>query len=395
MSARRHLAVSVRGLAKAYTIVQRVDRFSRPVTLTEAVLQRARRPFHRPHRETYWALKDISFDIHQGEVVGIIGRNGAGKSTLLKVLSRITEPTRGQVKLYGRLGALLEVGTGFHPELTGRENIFLNGQILGLRRREIERHFDAIVDFADVEAFIDTPVKRYSSGMYVRLAFAVAAHLSSDILVLDEVLAVGDAKFQEKCLGKMKDVAGAGRTVLFVSHNMASVADLCDTGILLEKGAIRQIGNLREVIAAYVGNHAENEIEFDHGALRSVAVQQIEHDLEITARYEARQPLPLPCLGFAVSDLLGAPIFGANPRFCDIDEADVARQSGTVRVRVRQPKLLDGTYRLTVWFGDGVGQDECYRDCLNFRVEGAAGSRQPPAAVTGPVFPECRWEFTD
>ena len=393
MPSHHDLAVSVRGLSKAYTVEHRQDRFSRPVTLAEELLQRARHPFRRMERETYWALKDVSFDIHRGEVVGIIGRNGAGKSTLLKVLSRITEPTRGEVDLYGRLGALLEVGTGFHPELTGRENIYLNGQILGLRRAEINRHFDAIVDFADVEQFIDTPVKRYSSGMYVRLAFAVAAHLSSDILVLDEVLAVGDAKFQEKCLGKMKDVAGDGRTVLFVSHNMAAVADLCDTGILLEKGEIRQTGNLRDVIAAYVGDHAGTEVRFESGALRSVAIEQVDDGLEIVARYEARQPMPLPCLGFVVHDVMGTPIFGANPRHCGIDEADTARRDGTVRVRVSQPKLLDGTYRITTWFGDGVGQDECYRDCLTFRVEGAAGSRQGAANQVGSVFPECEWEF--
>ena len=391
MHARRHdLAVSVRGLSKAYTVEHQQTRH---VTLAEEVLHRLRNPLRRPERETYWALKDVSFDIHRGEVVGVIGRNGAGKSTLLKILSRITEPTRGEVDLYGRLGSLLEVGTGFHPELTGRENIYLNGQILGMRRAEIDRHFDAIVDFADVEQFLDTPVKRYSSGMYVRLAFAVAAHLNSDILVLDEVLAVGDAKFQEKCLGKMKDVAGAGRTVLFVSHNMAAVADLCDTGILLDKGTIRQTGDLREVIAAYLGDHTGTEAHFESGPLRSVAVRQVGDELEIAATYEVDLALPLPCLGFVVYDAMGIPIFGANPRHCGIDEADAARRAGTVRVRVSQPRLLDGTYRISVWFGDGRGQDAGYRDCLTFRVEGAAGPRQGSANQVGSVFPECAWEF--
>ena len=262
-----------------------------------------------------------------------------------------------------------------------------------MRRAEIDRHFDAIVDFADVEQFLDTPVKRYSSGMYVRLAFAVAAHLNSDILVLDEVLAVGDAKFQEKCLGKMKDVAGAGRTVLFVSHNMAAVADLCDTGILLDKGAIQQTGDLRAVIAAYLGDHTGTEARFESGPLHSVLVRQVADGLEIAADYEVPLAMPLPCLGFVIYDAMGIPLFGANPRHCGIDEADTARRSGTVRVRVRQPRLLDGTYRVSVWFGDGRGQDVGYRDCLTFRVEGAAGPRQAPANQVGSVFPECAWEF--
>ena len=215
-------------------------------------LHRLKNPFQRPENETFWALKDIEFDIKKGDVVGIIGRNGAGKSTLLKILSQITEPTSGEVRLYGRVGSLLEVGTGFHPELTGRENIYLNGAILGMRRSEIDRQFDAIVDFAEVEQFLDTPVKRYSSGMYVRLAFAVAAHLNPEILVVDEVLAVGDAEFQKKCLGKMQDVSQQeGKTVLFVSHNMPAVKQLCNIGIRLHKGVIHQQGSISEVISAY------------------------------------------------------------------------------------------------------------------------------------------------
>ena len=205
-----------------------------------------------PEPNTFWALKDVSFTVEQGDIVGIIGRNGAGKSTLLKVLTRITEPTSGRAVLRGRVGSLLEVGTGFHPELTGRENIFLNGAILGMRRREIERKFDEIVAFAEVERFIDTPVKRYSSGMYVRLAFAVAAHLDPEILLVDEVLAVGDAAFQKKCLGKMKDVAGEGRTVLFVSHNMAAISQLCGRGMLLEQGKVTCAGPVNAVVAAYL-----------------------------------------------------------------------------------------------------------------------------------------------
>lgn len=205
--------------------------------------------------EYVWSLKDINFEIQQGDAVGIIGRNGAGKSTLLKILSRVTAPTTGSVKVKGRIASLLEVGTGFHPELSGRENIFLNGSILGMRKREIAAKFDEIVDFAGVERYIDTPVKRYSSGMYVRLAFAVAAHLESEILIVDEVLAVGDAEFQKKCLGKMNDVSkGEGRTLLFVSHNMNPIQKLCDKGLFLSNGAIRVNGSISEAIDKYLEN---------------------------------------------------------------------------------------------------------------------------------------------
>ncbi|OAQ38612.1 hypothetical protein A5893_14465 [Pedobacter psychrophilus] len=211
--------------------------------------------------EYVWSLKDINFEIEQGDAVGIIGRNGAGKSTLLKILSRVTGPTTGSVKVKGRVASLLEVGTGFHPELSGRENIFLNGAILGMRKHEIQRKFDEIVDFSGVERYIDTPVKRYSSGMYVRLAFAVAAHLESEILIIDEVLAVGDAEFQKKCLGKMGDVnKGEGRTVLFVSHNMASVLNLCKSGIILANGTQKFIGSINKATEIYLG---ENELSLD------------------------------------------------------------------------------------------------------------------------------------
>ena len=209
-------------------------------------------------KEEFWALKDIDFEIAQGERVGIIGRNGAGKSTLLRILSRITEPSSGSIKIKGRVASLLEVGTGFHPELTGRENIFLNGAILGMSRAEIKKHFDTIVDFAEIEKFLDTPVKRYSSGMYVRLAFAVAAHLEPEILVVDEVLAVGDAQFQKKCLGKMEDVSkNAGRTVLFVSHNMTAMQGLCNKGILLEQGQLKYQGLIGDTITSYLKQFTE------------------------------------------------------------------------------------------------------------------------------------------
>jgi lipopolysaccharide transport system ATP-binding protein len=205
-------------------------------------------------QEDFWALKDVSFEVKQGDRVGIIGRNGAGKSTLLKVLSRITEPTQGRISIKGRVASLLEVGTGFHPELTGRENIFLNGAILGMSRADIKLKFDEIVAFAEVEKFLDTPVKRYSSGMYVRLAFAVAAHLEPEILIVDEVLAVGDAQFQKKCLGKMEEVGKDGRTVLFVSHNMGAIRSICTKGILLSNGIVKNIGDVSEVVEEYLAH---------------------------------------------------------------------------------------------------------------------------------------------
>jgi lipopolysaccharide transport system ATP-binding protein len=245
------LAVSVRGLSKSYVIAHNSER---PTNFREVIIDRLRHPLGngRQSRETFWALKDVEFEIRRGESVGIIGRNGAGKSTLLKLLSRITYPTTGSIDLFGHLASLLEVGTGFHPELTGRENIFLNGSILGMRRREIEHRFDEIVEFSGVERFLDTPVKRYSSGMYVRLAFAVAAHLEPEILIIDEVLSVGDAAFQKKCMGKMSDVVEAGRTVLFVSHNMSAVSALCDRVILLEQGRLTYDGPTAEGLARYV-----------------------------------------------------------------------------------------------------------------------------------------------
>lgn len=260
--------ISAENLAKQYQIGTRQEYSTLRDMLVEtlsAPIQRLRR---RTNGQSFWALKDVNFEITQGEVVGIVGRNGAGKSTLLKVLSRITEPTLGCVKLYGRVGSLLEVGTGFHPELTGRENIFLNGAILGMARREIARKFDEIVSFAEIERFIDTPVKRYSSGMYTRLAFAVAAHLEPEILLVDEVLAVGDASFQKKCLGKMSEIAGKGRTVLFVSHNMAAVSQLCTRAMLLRDGRITRAGPTQEVVADYfkAGSEGGGEKTWDDPA---------------------------------------------------------------------------------------------------------------------------------
>jgi len=251
------IAVHATGLGKIYKIGRQRERFP---TLRDSLVRAAMAPLQRlrgrgrgePEANTIWALKDVTLDITTGEAVGIIGRNGAGKSTLLKILTRITSPTEGYAEMHGRAGALLEVGTGFHPELTGRENVYLNGAILGMRRAEINRKFDEIVAFAEIEKFLDTPVKRYSSGMYVRLAFAVAAHLEPEILLVDEVLAVGDAGFQQKCLGKMRNVAGEGRTVLFVSHNLPAVRRLCPRAVLIERGHLTMSGASDAVIDRYL-----------------------------------------------------------------------------------------------------------------------------------------------
>jgi lipopolysaccharide transport system ATP-binding protein len=252
----RQEAIRVEGLSKLYTIGEKQQPYR---TLRDTVTDALSRPLRALRRSraeeeeetSVWALKDINFEIKSGDVVGVIGRNGAGKSTLLKVLSRITEPTSGFADIYGRVGTLLEVGTGFHNELTGRENIYLNGAILGMRRADIQRQFDDIVAFAEVEKFVDTPVKHYSSGMYLRLAFAVAAHLDPEILFVDEVLAVGDLAFQNKCLGKMGDVARQGRTILFVSHNMGAVRSLCRTGVVLSGGSLVHAGDITSSIETY------------------------------------------------------------------------------------------------------------------------------------------------
>jgi lipopolysaccharide transport system ATP-binding protein len=283
--------------------------------------------------EDFWALKDVSFEVKQGDRIGIIGRNGAGKSTLLKILSRITEPTTGSVRIKGRVASLLEVGTGFHPELTGRENIYLNGAILGMGRAEIKKKFDEIVDFAEIEKFLDTPVKRYSSGMYVRLAFAVAAHLEPEILIVDEVLAVGDAQFQKKCLGKMEDVGMEGRTVLFVSHNMAAVNQLCHMGLWLEEGIIKCVAHIGHVVEEYMtsGMLLEGSKIWENSTLapgndrirlRAVrtrnrlgedsAMLEMEHPFTVEIEYEILTPQAGMRTGFWVYTLEGVLVFVAG-----------------------------------------------------------------------------------
>ena len=267
-------AVEIKGLSKAYMIGHEREAMAGTMTFRDSLVNIARKPYelftgHQLKKEKFWALKDVNIEIQQGDVVGIIGRNGSGKSTLLKVLSRIVEPTKGEVIMRGRVASLLEVGTGFHPELTGRENVYFNGAILGMSRKEIQSKFDEIVAFSEVEKFLDTPVKFYSSGMYVRLAFAVAAHLDPDILIVDEVLAVGDAAFQKKCIGKMKEVAGQGRTVLFVSHSMAAVQSLCNKAILMSSGTPVSQGNVAEVAKDYARVATEN-IEGDNSRTRNL-----------------------------------------------------------------------------------------------------------------------------
>jgi lipopolysaccharide transport system ATP-binding protein len=298
------IAVAVEGLGKRYRISHQRERYGR---LTESLAGAVLAPFRRLRgssqatEDWFWALRDVSFELRQGDVVGVIGRNGAGKSTLLKVLSRITEPTVGRAELHGRVGSLLEVGTGFHPELTGRENVFMSAAVLGMRRREVERKFDEIVDFAGVEQFLDTPVKRYSSGMQVRLGFAVAAHLEPEILFVDEVLAVGDAAFQAKCLGRIEEIGSSGRTVVFVSHSMPAILRLCPRALLLDRGRVVAQGPSHEVVRAYLetdlGRTSERHWGADDGPgdevakLRSVRV--IPADLGSADEIEIRQPLKI------------------------------------------------------------------------------------------------------
>ena len=403
----RDIAVKVEGLSKLYRIGQREPYRTLRDTITNAFTAPVRwvrnsksaicnsndssnpqSAIRNLNSNTIWALKDVSFEIKQGEVIGVIGRNGAGKSTLLKILSRITEPTEGYVDIYGRVGSLLEVGTGFHPELTGRENIYLNGAILGMKKQEIERRFDEILAFAEVEKFIDTPVKHYSTGMYLRLAFAVAAHLEPEILLVDEVLAVGDAAFQKKCLGKMGQVAKEGRTVLFVSHNMGAVNELCQQGIMLEQGAILAHGPVAEVVSEYLGafvgtsacektfavdpskpiqvlgvkvtNNADEEVSrFDAGST-----------VYLNVDYQVHRPVIGGNLAIIVSlngtDVLGSFDTDTNPNHLE------RRIPGMYRYRVHLPTriLKAGVY--TVHMDTGIinrGVIEKHRDVVSFTIE--------------------------
>lgn len=352
-----NLALRVEGVGKAYRITSAA---APATTLGEACMMRLKRPLRRVRSESFWALRDVSFQVEPGEVVGVIGRNGAGKSTLLKVLSRVTEPTTGKVELWGRVGSLLEVGTGFHPELTGRENIYLNGSILGMRRREIDRVFDQIVDFAGVERFLETPVKRYSSGMYVRLAFAVAAHLSSEILVVDEVLAVGDGEFQKRCLGKMRDVAGSGRTVLFVSHSMQAISALCGQAMFLDAGRIMYSGDVAHATHLYMtsppagSGRGEQVRRGGTGEVRITELVADRHtylstddiaiDMEITGYRDAH---PRYFVSLEVSNHLGLVVLHLDSRALDTEYRYQSRRR--VRWRIREPRLAQGEYTINAY----------------------------------------------
>jgi ABC-type polysaccharide/polyol phosphate transport system ATPase subunit len=326
------VVIRVEGLSKKYLLGQKSggagglrhaieDSITAPVRWAKALVSGNRSPRPALENPEFWALREVSFEVRRGDVVGIIGRNGAGKSTLLKVLSRITEPTTGRIGLKGRVASLLEVGTGFHPELSGRENVYLNGAVLGMRQAEVRKKFDEIVAFAGVEEFLDTPVKRYSSGMYVRLAFAVAAHLEPEILIVDEVLAVGDAAFQKKCLDKMREVTDGGRTVLFVSHAMHSVRSLCQTGILLNHGRVETMGPVGDVIAAYT-NHRPAAGGGDLAGNRALglALKQVhlsqndeEGTLHVSALFHLARPIPAAGLGIHIETMEGVELCDLRP----------------------------------------------------------------------------------
>jgi lipopolysaccharide transport system ATP-binding protein len=359
--------------------------------------------------EDFWALKNVSFEVKQGDVVGFIGRNGAGKSTLLKILSRITEPTEGRITIRGRVASLLEVGTGFHPELTGRENVYLNGAILGMSRAEIKAKFDEIVAFAEVEKFLDTPVKRYSSGMYVRLAFAVAAHLEPEILIVDEVLAVGDAEFQKKCLGKMHDVATGGRTVLFVSHNMQAVRNLCQRVILLNRGQLVLHGDVDEGVAAYENRIAGLPVSvWTRRATESSG--QLSYQ-SVSVRLQGEQPHLSLQIDFVLeSKGMHKPAFVAfditNPGGTSVMQALPAvkafvhpREDGqSFQVLVDLPPLIPGQYWITPWVGSHNTETyDIVHQCVAFEVNDSPtpGRSYPHATDHGYVVPRSRLAVTD
>ena len=365
-----------------------------------------------------WALKDVSFEVKPGEVLGIIGRNGAGKSTLLKVLSRITEPTSGRAIIRGRVASLLEVGTGFHPELTGRENIFLNGAILGMKKVEIAQKFDEIVAFSEVERFIDTPVKRYSSGMYVRLAFAVAAHLEPEILIIDEVLAVGDASFQKKCLGKMGDVAKHGRTVLFVSHNMGAILGLCNRTLWINRGAISFDGDSKTAVERYLAETNETGLQtnlgdvgdflLDRVALRNAKGEatsnfQPGEDIIIDIQYFARKPIPKPHFWIAIESQFGS-LFAAN-MLMDGLRPDFVEGKGGVRCVFKNARLLPQSYSVSVGVRDEEGMQNLtptVASAAMFNIVGNALDYRMPGEVadrllgsSSPMLVPYEWQFAD
>ena len=397
-------AICIEGLGKRYRIGTAGNTsYFRYKSLRDSFGRLIRKPWTALARRspvtddnTFWALKDVSFEVKRGECVGIIGRNGAGKSTLLKILSRITKPTTGRVELHGRVGSLLEVGTGFHPELTGRENIYLNGAVLGMTRAEVKSRFDEIVAFSEIEKFLDTPVKQYSSGMYTRLAFAVAAHLEPEILVVDEVLAVGDAQFQKKCLGKMKDVAGEGRTVLFVSHNMGAVSNLCGQCAWLASGRMMTTGPSDSVIRSYLADGSANTstVVFGQGPLRSCSVSVGASGFQLDAEYDTPYPIELPSLGFVVHNSHGVPVMGDNPRLSRTERPPMASSRGRVSAVVTSPAMRDGDYAISLWFGDSASDMEAYPDVLRMSITGQDGGSSCSPTQIGSVVPATTWRFS-
>jgi lipopolysaccharide transport system ATP-binding protein len=359
--------------------------------------------------EDFWALKDVSFDVEAGEVVGIIGRNGAGKSTLLKILSRITPPTSGRVTIDGRVGSLLEVGTGFHPELTGRENIFMNGSILGMSRREIERKFDEIVDFSGVEKFLDTPVKRYSSGMHVRLAFAVAAHLEPEVLLVDEVLAVGDAEFQKRCLGKMQNIASGGRTVLFVSHSMVAVQSLCQSAVLLSSGSVESTGPAAAVIAEYIKGAGRSVAAVDLSSRNSVFRQvrlcdaagnpaasfRTGDDLYVSMEVDVPGRAAPPVLGINITSASGLRVATVSTAF---ELAAIPAFSGRAHVQCVIPRIpfVQGQYSVRLGLDNGATNPARLEDAIMFDVlpTDRSGRGFVPTPAHGCVDIESTWEVT-
>ena len=400
-------AIKVEGLGKKY-LLQHQATGRRYTALRDVLAEKAKALFggqksatgNRKSVEEFWALKDVSFEIKPGEVMGIIGRNGAGKSTLLKLLSRITEPSTGEIRLRGRVASLLEVGTGFHPELTGRENIFLNGAVLGMHRAEIRSKFDEIVAFAEVEKFLDTPVKRYSSGMYVRLAFAVAAHLEPEILIVDEVLAVGDMEFQKKCLGKMEQVSGkGGRTVLFVSHNMDLISKLCSRAILLHAGEIETAGAVEQVTREYITNSGKLSNKFtaanETRALRWLALDQdalIQSRLIIKIGYRFSSKVVNPTFGIVIYTEGGSPIFGSNTLYHPPTVRPVDGQEGEATVTFEVLPLWSGRYSISVWLSDGWSPIEHQESAVVFNfVSIHTPLNAPSPKYVGPVHLPANW----